>query len=58
LLDLVWFCLPAFGLEIQDFFDSLFAEDVVTATNTLSKAQTLEQVTEPIKGNIRIRSSA
>jgi hypothetical protein len=55
LLDLVGLRLPAFGLQVQEFFDSLFRKDVVTATDTLRKAQTPEQVTEPIKGDIRIR---
>jgi len=58
LLDLVGFRLPTFGLEVQDFCDPLLGEDVVTATDALSKAQTLEQVTEPVKGDIRVRSAA
>jgi hypothetical protein len=33
-------------------------EDVVTATDALSKAQTLEHLTEPVKGDIRVRSAA
>jgi len=57
LLDLIGFRLPAFGLQVQDVFDPLFSEDVVTATDTLSKAQTPEQATEPIKGDIRVRCS-
>ena len=55
LLDLVGFRVPAFGLKVQDFFDPLFGKDVMTATDTLRKAQTPEQVTEPIKGDIRVR---
>jgi hypothetical protein len=58
LLDLIGFCLPAFGLEVQDFFDSLLGEDVMTTTDTLSKAQTPKQGTESVKGNIRVRSTA
>jgi hypothetical protein len=58
LLDLVGFSLPAFGLEVQDVFDPLPGEDMVTTTDTLIKAQTPEQVTEPVKGNIGVRSSA
>jgi hypothetical protein len=56
--DLVDFCLPAFGLEVQDFFNSLLGKDVVTTTDTFIKAQTPEQMTEPIKGNIGVRSPA
>jgi hypothetical protein len=55
LLDLVGLCLSAFGLQVQDFFDPFFRKDVVTATDTLRKAQTPEQVTEPIEGDIRVR---
>lgn len=35
----------------------LFGEDMVTATDTLSKAETPEQATEPIKGDIRVSGS-
>jgi hypothetical protein len=42
LLDLVWLRLPTFGLEIQDFFNPFLGKDVMTATDTLSKAQTPE----------------
>jgi hypothetical protein len=58
LLDLVGFRVPAFGLKVQDFFDPFPGEDVVTTTDTLRKAQTLEQVTEPSKRDIRVRRSA
>jgi hypothetical protein len=57
LLDLIGFRLPAFGLEVQDFFDSLFGKDVVATTDSLRKTQTPEQATEPIKGDIRVRCS-
>ena len=57
LLDLVGFRVPAFGLKVQDFFEPFLGEDVVTTTDTLRKAQTLEQVTEPSKGDIRVRCS-
>ena len=56
--DLVGFRLSAFGLEVQDFFHSFLGEDAVTATDTFNKAQTLEQATEPIKGDICVRRSA
>jgi hypothetical protein len=58
LFHLVGLRLPAFGLKVQNFFDPFFGKDVVTATDTFSKTQTPEQVTEPIKGNIRVRCSA
>jgi hypothetical protein len=57
LLDLIGFRLPDFGLEVQDFFDSLFGKDVVATTDSLRKTQTPEQETEPIKGDIRVRRS-
>lgn len=56
--DLGGCCFSASGLEIEDFCHALLAKDVVTPTNTLSKAQTPPQVTEPVKGNIRVRNSA
>ena len=56
--DLIRLRLPTFGLEIQDFFDTFFREDVVTATNALIKAQTSEQMTEAIKGDIGICCAA
>jgi hypothetical protein len=51
--------LPA-GLWVggSEFLRLLFGKDVMTATNTLSKTQTLEQATEPIEGNIGVRSAA
>jgi hypothetical protein len=36
--DLIGLRLSAFGLEIQNFFNSFLGKDVVTATDTLSKA--------------------
>jgi hypothetical protein len=45
LLDLVWFRLSSFGLEVHDLFHPLFGKDMVAATDALSKPQTSEQLT-------------
>jgi hypothetical protein len=42
LLDLVGLRLSAFGLKIQDFCNPFLGKNVVTAADTLSKAQTPE----------------
>jgi hypothetical protein len=40
LLHLIGFGFAALGLQVQDFLDTLFPENVMTAANSLSETQT------------------
>jgi hypothetical protein len=41
LLNLIGFCFGFFGLQIQNFFDTFFSENVVTSANPFIKAELL-----------------
>ena len=58
LFDLIGFGVPTLRLEVQDFCDAFLGENMMTTPDALRKAQTLEQVTEAVKGNIGIRRAA
>ena len=50
--------VPTSRLEVQDCCDTFLGEQRMTAPDALYKAQTPEQVTEAVKGDIGIRRSA
>jgi hypothetical protein len=45
LLNLVGLCLPAFGLQVENFFNALFGKDMMASSDALSKAKTPKQLT-------------
>jgi hypothetical protein len=58
LFDLIGFGVPTSRLEVQDFYDAFLGENMITTPDALCKAQTPEQVTEGVKGDMGIRRSA
>ncbi len=55
LFDLIRLRVCTFRLQIQDLFDSLFCEYVMTSTNTFFKPQMTQQLTQPRKGDVCVR---
>jgi hypothetical protein len=45
LLNLVGLCLPALGLQVEDFFNALFGKDMMASSDAFNKAKTPKQLT-------------
>lgn len=58
LFHLIGFGLSTPGLQIQSLLNSLLGEDVMIATNTLSKPQPFQEITSIPKGDGGIRGAA
>ncbi len=54
LSDLIYFCLRAFPLQIDFFFDSGFPEDMMAAALAFSKPKAQQQLPQIVKGNIGV----
>lgn len=52
--DLVWFCLPVSGLQVEDFLDPLHREDVVISSHAFLETKPLEKLAKPVKGDVRV----
>ena len=58
LFDLVWLCLPAFRLQIEDFFDSFSDKNMMAAMSPLLESQPQQQSAQSFKRNVGIRSAS
>jgi hypothetical protein len=56
--DLIGFGVTSLRLQIQDLFDPIMSEDMVTATNPLVKAKRSKQRPQPIERDVRVGCSA
>ena len=56
--DLVRFRLCTSWLQIEDLFDAISGEDVMTASNSLLKAEPSEQITQIAEANVGVGRAA
>jgi hypothetical protein len=58
LLHLIWFRLGAFGLQVQEFDNTVFRKDMMIAANPFLKSQPYEQFSQICKSDIGIGCTA
>ena len=54
LFDLIGLCVTPLGLQVQDFFNAVFREDVMVAPDAFLKAQMVQQLTQSCKRDVGI----